>query len=78
MLGSFLRDVAKLNEEEAEFPSLRSRRDSLKPVAGCLLITNRQWDAREFGNDEFLARKAEFSIRCSARTSVKVGWKATC
>jgi len=55
VLGKFLRDVSKLNQGPAQFSasSVPMRRSRI-----CWRVfetTNRQWDAREQSNDEFLA-----------------------
>ena len=77
VLGKFLRDVAKLNQ------SMNFRifgpDETLSNLLGAVFeVTNRQWDAREVKNDEFLRRPVACWIRCSASTSARVGWKGIC
>jgi len=55
VLGSFLRDVAKLNEETRNFRVFGPDETVSNLLQAVFEVTNRQWDAREFGNDEFLA-----------------------
>ena len=46
MLGTFLRDVMKLNMSGTQFPRLRPGRDGIEPSGRALFeVTNRQWDA---------------------------------
>jgi len=55
VLGTFLRDVAKLNEGQRNF-RLFGPDETLSNLLGAVFeATNRQWDAREVKNDEFLA-----------------------
>ncbi len=55
MLGKFLRNVAKLNQEQRNF-RIFGPDETLSNLLGAVFeITNRQWDAREQSNDEFLA-----------------------
>ena len=55
MLGSFLRDVAKLNQDQRNF-RVFGPDETLSNLLGAVFeSTNRQWDAREVKNDEFLA-----------------------
>ena len=55
VLGKFLRDVAKLNEAERNF-RIFGPDETLSNLLGAVFeVTNRQWDAREVPNDEFLA-----------------------
>ncbi|MEP6549315.1 MAG: phosphoketolase family protein [Gammaproteobacteria bacterium] len=55
VLGEFLRDVAKLNAEPRNF-RVFGPDETLSNLLGAVFeVTNRQWDAREFPNDEFLA-----------------------
>ena len=55
VLGKFLRDVAKLNEVERNF-RIFGPDETLSNFLGAVFeVTNRQWDAREVPNDEFLA-----------------------
>ncbi len=56
VLGKFLRDVVKLNETERNF-RIFGPDETLSNILGAVFeVTNRQWDAREVPNDEFLAR----------------------
>jgi xylulose-5-phosphate/fructose-6-phosphate phosphoketolase len=55
VLGRFLRDVVKLNKDPANF-RVFGPDETLSNLLGAVFeVTNRQWDARESGNDEFLA-----------------------
>ncbi|MGA9366118.1 MAG: phosphoketolase family protein, partial [Steroidobacteraceae bacterium] len=55
VLGQFLRDVVKLNSEQRNF-RIFGPDETLSNLLGAVFeVTNRQWDAREVGNDEFLA-----------------------
>jgi xylulose-5-phosphate/fructose-6-phosphate phosphoketolase len=55
VLGSFLRDVVKLNQEQRNF-RLFGPDETLSNLLGSVFeVTNRQWDARQVDNDEFLA-----------------------
>jgi xylulose-5-phosphate/fructose-6-phosphate phosphoketolase len=55
-LGKFLRDVAALNQEKRNF-RVFSPDEMLSNMLGAMFeVTNRQWDAREKADDEFLAR----------------------
>jgi xylulose-5-phosphate/fructose-6-phosphate phosphoketolase len=53
VLGKFLRDVAKLNQNNFR---VFGPDETLSNLLGAVFeVTNRQWDAREVKNDEFLA-----------------------
>ena len=53
VLGKFLRDVAKLNQDNFR---VFGPDETLSNLLGAVFeVTNRQWDAREVKNDEFLA-----------------------
>ena len=55
VLGKFLRDIAKLNEAQRNF-RIFGPDETLSNLLGAVFeVTNRQWDAREVQNDEFLA-----------------------
>jgi len=55
ILGKFLRDVASLNQDQRNF-RVFGPDETLSNLLGAVFeVTNRQWDAREVGNDEFLA-----------------------
>ncbi|WP_428543016.1 phosphoketolase family protein [Rhodopila sp.] len=55
VLGQFLRDTAKLNVAERNF-RIFGPDETLSNLLGAVFeVTNRQWDAREAPNDEFLA-----------------------
>jgi len=55
VLGKFLRDVTELNEEQRNF-RVFGPDETLSNLLGAVFeVTNRQWDARETENDEFLA-----------------------
>jgi xylulose-5-phosphate/fructose-6-phosphate phosphoketolase len=55
VLGKFLRDVVTLNQEQRNF-RIFGPDETLSNLLGAVFeVTNRQWDAAEAGNDEFLA-----------------------
>ncbi|MGA8706268.1 MAG: phosphoketolase family protein, partial [Steroidobacteraceae bacterium] len=55
VLGSFLRDVVELNQLQRNF-RIFGPDETLSNLLGAVFeFTNRQWDARVAGNDEFLA-----------------------
>ena len=55
VLGSFLREVAKLNKDQSNF-RIFGPDETLSNLLGEVFeVTNRQWDARVARNDEFLA-----------------------
>jgi xylulose-5-phosphate/fructose-6-phosphate phosphoketolase len=54
ILGKFLRDVTKLNQEQRNF-RLFGPDETLSNLLGAVFeVTSRQWDAREIPGDEFL------------------------
>ena len=55
VLGAFLRDVAKLNEEQRNFRIFAPDETVSNLLQAVFEVTNRQWDARRQSNDEFLA-----------------------
>jgi xylulose-5-phosphate/fructose-6-phosphate phosphoketolase len=55
VLGEFLRDVVKLNSKPRNF-RVFGPDETLSNLLGAVFeVTNRQWDAREVSNDEFLS-----------------------
>ncbi len=54
-LGSFLRDVIKLNQEQRNFRIFGPDETLSNRLNAVFEATNRQWDARVKDNDEFLA-----------------------
>src|SRR6202522_1006063 len=55
VLGTFLRDVTRLNEDKRNF-RIFGPDETLSNLLGDVFeVTNRQWDAREVDDDEFLA-----------------------
>jgi len=55
VLGKFLRDVEKLNQEQRNF-RIFGPDETLSNLLGAVFeATDRQWDARQVENDEFLA-----------------------
>src|SRR5277367_3939859 len=55
VLGNFLRDVAKLNQQPRNF-RIFGPDETLSNLLGAVFeVTNRQWDARQVKSDEFLA-----------------------
>jgi xylulose-5-phosphate/fructose-6-phosphate phosphoketolase len=59
VLGNFLRDVSKLNHGERNF-RIFGPDETLSNLLGAVFeVTNRQWDARQVKNDEFLASQGQ-------------------
>jgi xylulose-5-phosphate/fructose-6-phosphate phosphoketolase len=59
VLGTFLRDVATLNRDKRNF-RIFGPDETLSNLLGAVFeVTNRQWDARQVGNDEFLAPRGQ-------------------
>jgi phosphoketolase len=56
-LGVFLRDVAKLNQAQRNFRIFGPDETLSNRLNAVFEVTNRQWDARTWDNDEFLARE---------------------
>jgi xylulose-5-phosphate/fructose-6-phosphate phosphoketolase len=55
VLGKFLRDVARMNQDQHNF-RIFGPDETLSNLLGSVFeVTNRQWEAREENNDEFLA-----------------------
>ena len=55
VLGKFLRDVVSLNQDQRNF-RVFGPDETLSNLLGAVFeVTNRQWDAQEVKNDEFLA-----------------------
>jgi len=55
VLGKFLRDVVKLNQHQRNF-RIFGPDETLSNLLGAVFeVTNRQWEAREVKNDEFLS-----------------------
>jgi xylulose-5-phosphate/fructose-6-phosphate phosphoketolase len=59
ILGSFLRDVAKLNQKHHNFRVFGPDETVSNLLQAVFEVTNRQWDARRKGNDEFLAPQGQ-------------------
>lgn len=55
VLGPFLRDVARLNQEQRNFRVFGPDETLSNGLAALFETTNRQWDAAVLPNDEFLA-----------------------
>ena len=55
VLGEFLRDVVKLNQEQRNFRVFGPDETVSNMLSAVFEVTNRQWDAKEAKNDEFLA-----------------------
>jgi len=59
VLGKFLRDVARLNQEQRNF-RIFGPDETLSNLLGAVFeVTKRQWNAREEKNDEFLAKEGQ-------------------
>ena len=55
VLGNFLRDVIKLNQEQRNFRIFAPDETLSNRLGAVFEVTNRQWNADEKSNDEFLA-----------------------
>jgi len=55
VLGKFLRDVVVLNQDQHNFRIFGPDETLSNQLGAVFEVTNRQWDAREVANDEFLA-----------------------
>jgi xylulose-5-phosphate/fructose-6-phosphate phosphoketolase len=55
VLGKFLRDVTKLNQDQRNFRVFGPDETVSNMLEAVFEVTDRQWDAREVQNDEFLA-----------------------
>lgn len=55
VLGQFLRDVIKLNQEQRNFRIFGPDETLSNKLNAVFEVTNRQWDAREMKSDQFLA-----------------------
>jgi xylulose-5-phosphate/fructose-6-phosphate phosphoketolase len=55
ILGKFLRDVTKLNQDQRNFRVFGPDETVSNLLSAVFEVTDRQWDAREVKNDEFLA-----------------------
>ena len=55
VLGEFLRDVARLNREQRNFRIFGPDETLSNRLNAVFEVTDRQWEARTEGNDEFLA-----------------------
>jgi len=55
VLGPFLRDVARLNQEPRNFRVFGPDETLSNGLGAVFEVTNRQWDAQRLANDEFLA-----------------------
>lgn len=55
ILGQFLREVAKLNQDQGNFRIFGPDETLSNQLGAVFEVTNRQWDARQLANDEFLA-----------------------
>ncbi len=55
ILGKFLRDVAAMNEDQRNFRVFGPDETVSNLLSAVFEVTNRQWDAREVKDDEFLA-----------------------
>jgi xylulose-5-phosphate/fructose-6-phosphate phosphoketolase len=56
VLGRFLRDVAKLNDDQRNFRIFGPDETLSNGLEAVFEVTNRQWEAPRCANDEFLAR----------------------
>jgi xylulose-5-phosphate/fructose-6-phosphate phosphoketolase len=71
VLGEFLRDVSKLNQDQRNF-RIFGPDETLSNLLGAVFeVTNRQWEAREVENDEFLAPEGRVLRFYAQRASVR-------
>lgn len=56
VLGSFLRDLISLNQQERNFRIFGPDETMSNLLNQVFEVTNRQWDARQYKNDEFLSK----------------------
>ena len=79
VLGRFLRDVAKLNQEQRNF-RMFGPDETLSNLLGAVFeVTGRQWEAPKSQKRRVPGpRRAACWTRCSASTSAKAGWRAIC
>ena len=71
VLGQFLRDVARLNKDQRNF-RIFGPDETLSNLLGAVFeVTNRQWDAREVENDEYLAPTGQVHELDAQRTPVR-------
>jgi xylulose-5-phosphate/fructose-6-phosphate phosphoketolase len=59
VLGKFIRDVAKLNSHQHNFRVFGPDETISNLLGAVFEVTNRQWEARENKNDEFLAPEGQ-------------------
>jgi xylulose-5-phosphate/fructose-6-phosphate phosphoketolase len=59
VLGKFIRDVAKLNNHQHNFRVFGPDETISNLLGAVFEVTNRQWEARENNNDEFLAPEGQ-------------------
>ena len=59
VLGTFFRDIAKLNREQRNFRIFGPDETLSNRLNAVFEVTNRQWDARAQENDEFLSRDGQ-------------------
>ncbi|CAN5443174.1 phosphoketolase family protein [soil metagenome] len=59
VLGKFIRDVAKLNKHQYNFRVFGPDETISNLLGSVFEVTNRQWEAREETNDEFLAPEGQ-------------------
>ena len=76
VLGRFLRDVIKLNDEQKNFRIFGPDETLSNGLEAIFEQTNRQWNAATVPNDEFLAPTKGRMERCCWSTNA--GSKATC
>ncbi len=59
VLGEFIKDVARLNQKEHNFRVFGPDETISNLLGAVFEVTNRQWEAREKTNDEFLATEGQ-------------------
>ena len=78
VLGRFLRDVVKLNQDQRNFRIFGPDETQSNLLGAVFEVTNRQWDARAAEMTNFWRRQDACWTRCSASTSARVGSKDIC
>ena len=78
VLGTFLRDVIKLNQDQHNF-RLFGPDETVSNLLGAVFeVTDRQWDARTQANDEFLAPAGRVVDSMLSEHQCQGGWRGTC
>jgi len=79
VLGSFLRDVARLIRTSAISASSGPMKTVSNLLQAIFEVTNRQWDLPVEEDDDFLAPARPGSrLDAQRNTSARAGWRDTC